>query len=38
MYTTRTRRAFLKGMTATASAIAFSARAQEQGRNPTGLS
>ena len=38
MYTPRTRRAFLKGMTATASAIAFSACAQEQGRNPTGLS
>ena len=38
MYTPRTRRAFLKGMTATASAIAFSACTQEQGRNPTGLS
>lgn len=33
-----TRRAFLQGMTATASAIAFSACSQEQGRNPTGLS
>lgn len=38
MYRARTRREFLKGMTATASAIAFSACAQEQGRNPTGLS
>ncbi|CAN1210241.1 Twin-arginine translocation pathway signal protein [Tumidithrix helvetica PCC 7403] len=38
MYTPRTRREFLKGMTATASAIAFSACVQEQGRNPTGLS
>ena len=33
-----TRRAFLQGMTATASTIAFSACSQEQGRNPTGLS
>jgi len=38
MYTPRTRRSFLKGMTATASALAFSACTQEQGRNPTGLS
>jgi nitrate/nitrite transport system substrate-binding protein len=38
MYSPRTRREFLKGLTATASAIAFSACAQEQGRNPTGLS
>ena len=38
MYRAHTRRAFLRGMTATASAIAFSACAQEQGRNPTGLS
>ena len=38
MYTPRTRRSFLKGMTATASAFAFSACTQEQGRNPTGLS
>ncbi len=38
MYRAHTRRAFLRGMTATASAIAFSGCAQEQGRNPTGLS